>query len=86
MNTKFSSNKCLLVVAISFVALASQVWAPPANAGVHPGEIITLQNAEEVKDLLSPGTYYKVSHGSHRTRMRQRSTPLRCDSRTTIVR
>ena len=64
MNTKLSSNTCLLAVAISFVALAAGVWAPPANAGVHPGELITLQNAEEVKDLLSPGTYYKVSHGS----------------------
>jgi Protein of unknown function (DUF1329) len=32
-------------------------------AEVKPGDIITIQNAAKVKDLVSPGVYYKVEKG-----------------------
>ena len=35
----------------------------PVLAGVKPGEMITPQNASEVKNLVSPGVYWKVQHG-----------------------
>jgi Protein of unknown function (DUF1329) len=35
----------------------------PASAQVKPGDFITAQNASKVKDLVSPGVYYKVRHG-----------------------
>src|SRR5580700_4988078 len=34
----------------------------PALAQVKPGDFITSENASQVKDLLSPGVYYKVVH------------------------
>ena len=46
------------------LALAFIIWTPQARAEVRPGELITTQNAAEVKDLVSPGVYYKVSRGS----------------------
>ena len=36
--------------------------AMPSHAQVKPGDLITADNATKVKDLLSPGTYYKVVH------------------------
>jgi hypothetical protein len=44
-----------LVIALSF--------ATAALAEVKPGDFITAQNAAKVKDLVSPGVYYKVVHG-----------------------
>jgi Protein of unknown function (DUF1329) len=44
-----------LVIALSF--------ATAALAEVKPGDFITPQNAAKVKDLVSPGVYYKVVHG-----------------------
>ncbi len=35
----------------------------PARAQVKPGDVITPENAAKVKDLVSPGVYYKVVHG-----------------------
>src|SRR5260370_9741028 len=37
--------------------------ADTARAGVKPGDVITPQNAAQVKDLVSPGVYYMVTHG-----------------------
>ena len=34
----------------------------PAMAQVKPGDFITSENASKVKDLVSPGVYYKVVH------------------------
>src|SRR6202047_545383 len=34
-----------------------------AFAQVKPGEIITPENANKVRDLVSPGVFYKVEHG-----------------------
>jgi len=36
-----------------------------ANAAVKPGDVITPENAAQVKDLVSPGVYYAVTHGMH---------------------
>jgi hypothetical protein len=46
-----------LFVAVSLV-LSS--YAVPARAQVKPGDFITAENASKVKDLVSPGVYYKV--------------------------
>ena len=34
-----------------------------ANATVKPGDVITPGNAAQVKDLVSPGVFYSVTHG-----------------------
>ncbi len=37
----------------------------PANATVKPGDTVTVENAAQVKDLVSPGVFYAVTHGMH---------------------
>ena len=34
-----------------------------SQAAVKPGEVITPANATSVKDVVTPGVYYKVNHG-----------------------
>ncbi|WP_331964184.1 DUF1329 domain-containing protein [Candidatus Binatus sp.] len=36
-----------------------------ANAAVKPGDVVTPANAAQVKDLVSPGVFYAVTHGMH---------------------
>jgi hypothetical protein len=48
---------------IAFVASQAVPFAVPACAQVKPGEVITMRNASKVRDLVSPGVYYKVTHG-----------------------
>ena len=36
-----------------------------ANATVKPGDAVTPENAAQVKDLVSPGVFYAVTHGMH---------------------
>src|SRR5215475_12814214 len=51
-------------VTITFIAaLVLALFISPARAEVKPGDFITPDNATKVKDLLSPGVYYKVEHG-----------------------
>jgi len=50
-----------LAAALAVVLLLSV--APAALAQVKPGDFITKDNASKVKDLVSPGVYYKVAHG-----------------------
>jgi len=45
------------------LALSVTVGVVSARAGVKPGDVITTANAAKVKDLVSPGTYYMVTHG-----------------------
>lgn len=46
------------------VTLIAAIALPPAAlAQVKPGNFITPDNAAQVKDLLAPGTYWKVLHG-----------------------
>jgi hypothetical protein len=47
-----------LLVALAFLALAT-----PAAAQVKPGDFITPENAPKVRELVSPGVYYKVQRG-----------------------
>ncbi len=44
-------------------AVGLAIAAPPANAQVKPGEMITYSNSYRVKNLVSPGVYYKVVNG-----------------------
>ncbi len=50
------------VIAAASIALLGLI-SPPAMAQVKPGDFITPENAAKVKDLVSPGVYYKVTHG-----------------------
>ena len=54
-----------LVLASSFFAALLMLAAPAPNAQaqVKPGDMIGADNASKVKDLLSPGAYYKVTKG-----------------------
>ncbi len=51
------------VVAGGIALLALAALSLPGEAGVRPGDFITPNNAAQVKDLVSPGVYYKVQHG-----------------------
>src|SRR5467141_2151853 len=46
------------LAALTFIAIAAV-----ARAGVQPGDAITPANASKVKDLVSPGVYYKIENG-----------------------
>jgi len=52
-------------IAFSMLLLASLApgFAPPAAAQVKPGDMITPDQADRIKDLISPGTVYKVRNG-----------------------
>jgi hypothetical protein len=45
------------------ICLLGLSFTTPAMAQVKPADTITPQNAYEVRDLLSPGAFYKVQHG-----------------------
>ena len=46
-----------------FVMLAFASIGTRGNAQVKPGDFITVQSANKVKDLVSPGVMYKVEKG-----------------------
>src|SRR5208337_4346647 len=50
----------LMVIAFFFALTLS---ITPAHADVKPGDVITPRNAEQVRTLVSPGTYVAVSKG-----------------------
>ena len=51
-------------VPVAMVAIALAIaLAVPAGTAVKPGDVITAQSAYKVKELVSPGVYYKVTHG-----------------------
>src|SRR5271155_3453373 len=49
----------VFLVALSLILAASL----PASAQVKPGDVITPDNATNVKDLVSPGEYWRVVNG-----------------------
>src|ERR1017187_4887563 len=51
------------VVAGGIALLALAALSLPGEAGVKPGDFITPDNAAQVKDLVSPGVFYKVQRG-----------------------
>ena len=54
-------RKTIVAGGIALLALAA--LSLPGEAGVKPGDFITPDNASQVKDLVSPGVYYKVQRG-----------------------
>jgi len=56
-----STRKVALTSIIAILAVG--ISPRPAASEVHPGEIITPDKAEQVRDLVSPGVYYKVVGG-----------------------
>ena len=54
-------RKTVVVGGIALLALVAMTL--PGEAGVKPGDFITSTNAGQVKDLVSPGVYYRVQHG-----------------------
>ncbi len=48
-----------MIVAAAVLALGGE----PARAQVKPGDYITAQTAYKVKNLVSPGVYWRVQHG-----------------------
>jgi Protein of unknown function (DUF1329) len=63
---RISSMLAILVGVVLIFALApfpANAAMTPQTAGVKPGDFISVQNAYKVKDLVSPGVYYKVLHG-----------------------
>jgi len=55
------SSKLVLTIPLMLIFALSA--ARPAPAQVKPGDIIGSDNASQVRDLVSPGVYYKVAHG-----------------------
>ena len=53
------------VAGVGALVMSFGLFAATARAGVKPGDVITPQNASQVKDLVSPGVYYMVTHGMH---------------------
>jgi Protein of unknown function (DUF1329) len=53
--------KTVVAVGLALVGLVSMNQL--GEAAVKPGDFITVDNASQVKDLVSPGVYYKVQHG-----------------------
>ena len=51
------------VAGVGALVMSVGLLAATARAGVKPGDVITPQNAAQVKDLVSPGVYYMVTHG-----------------------
>jgi uncharacterized protein DUF1329 len=50
-------------VAAALAVCALGAISTPSFAAVKPGDFITPDNASKVQDLVSPGVYYKVTHG-----------------------
>ena len=59
---KHALGKRLLGVGM---LMLSCLFVASANATVKPGDSITPENAAQVKDLVSPGVFYAVTHGMH---------------------
>ncbi len=59
---KHALGKILLGVGMLMLLCLS---VASTNAAVKPGDTITPENAAQVKDLVSPGVYYAVTHGMH---------------------
>jgi hypothetical protein len=52
------------IATAAFAALVlSALFSVPGYAQVKPGDMITPDNAAKVKDLVSPGVFYKVTRG-----------------------
>jgi hypothetical protein len=52
-----------MATAAALVVSALALLSGPSYAQVKPGDMIGADNAAKVKDIVSPGVYYKVAHG-----------------------
>ncbi len=62
------------------LAALTAIWvltASPVRADVQPGDRITMENAEKVKDLVSPAMYWCVQHGFPMTIVEPKPISLR---------
>ena len=50
-------------IAVVGAIFASILFVASAHAQVKPGDLITAETANKVKDLVPPGVYYKVEKG-----------------------
>ena len=56
------ARSSLISLVVGFASMLLLV-AAPATAQVKPGDYISVQNAYKVKDLVSPGVYWRVQSG-----------------------
>src|ERR1700674_2331357 len=63
MKTKARASSWRTTTLAILVMLAVGAVSARGFAEVKPGDFITMQNAPKVKDLVSPGVYYKVEKG-----------------------
>jgi hypothetical protein len=52
-----------VVLLVNLIGIAILAGSGAAEETVKPGDVITTDNAGRVKNLLAPGTYWKVLHG-----------------------
>jgi hypothetical protein len=57
-----SARQAISIQIVSGILFAA-IFATTANAQVKPGDMITAQNAEQVRQLVSPGTFIAVTRG-----------------------
>jgi len=50
-------------IAVLGAIIASMLFGASAYAQVKPGDLVTAETAQKVKDLVPPGVYYKVEKG-----------------------
>src|SRR3989442_115222 len=62
--SKLTSGGCAMTTrACWLTALFAAMLATPAAADVAPGDVITAQDVDKVKDLVSPGLAWCIRHG-----------------------
>jgi hypothetical protein len=63
MHSEKTGPSWFRTVAAALAVCALGAIGTPSFAAVKPGDFITPDNASKVQDLVSPGVYYKVTHG-----------------------
>jgi hypothetical protein len=52
-----------IIIGVAALAMSAMLAPNARAAAVKPGTTITPDNAEQIRDLVSPGVYYLASHG-----------------------
>ena len=63
MRRNIGLSSVSMATAAALVLSALGLLSGPSYAQVKPGDMIGADNAAKVKDIVSPGVYYKVAHG-----------------------
>jgi hypothetical protein len=62
--SKRDTSKWFQTVPVSVLTMLAVLGlSTPSHAQVKPGDFITPDNAEKVRDVVGPGVFYKVQHG-----------------------